>query len=104
VHTAHRRLPVALSGAGVSKLEPSPVESDRMALVLLFILLLVVVGIAYLAAGYADPEVSRRCPDCGLQELSIVYPGHVQVVSRFHCEACGADYRESPEGTLVREE
>jgi rubredoxin len=72
---------------------------------MIFVLILVIaLAIAYFAFGYADPDVNRRCPDCGLQELSVVYPGHVDVVTRFHCDACGAEYREDPSGALVRED
>ena len=74
-----------------------------MWIVILLAVLLVAAVLVWFALGYGDPEVSRRCPECGLQELTIVYPGHVQVMTRFECRACGAAYRESPEGSLVRE-
>jgi transposase-like protein len=70
----------------------------------LVIALLAVAFVAYVLLGYGEPEVSRRCPECGLQQLMVVYPGQVQVVNRFECRACGAAYRESSEGTLVREQ
>ena len=69
----------------------------------LFALLVVLVVIVYFAAGYGDPEVSRRCPDCGLPELAVLYPGRVEIASRFRCDACGSEYREGGDGTLVKE-
>lgn len=71
--------------------------------IVLFAILAVLLLVAYFAVGGGDPEVNRRCPDCGLQELVVVYPGHVEVVTRFRCDACGAEYREGPDGTLVKE-
>ena len=66
-------------------------------------IIVVLLVVVYFATGQGDPDVNRRCPDCGLPELALVYPGHVEVASRFRCEACGSEYREASDGTLRKE-
>jgi DNA-directed RNA polymerase subunit RPC12/RpoP len=63
---------------------------------------IIVVAVGYVALGYADPEVERRCPSCGTRSLVILYQGYTGGATRFRCATCSAEFHQSGDGSLVK--